>query len=408
MLRKVCLLTNYNLYESKRYFTQKLAEAMQRKGIETKIVDAREGPLGVDAIASIQRFAPDITCSFNSLDPIAEKRFLWDFLEIPHVSFLVDPVFYSTFLVESPYSILTCVDRSDLAATLSDDFQNAFFWPHAMEKELAVAAESKARPYDVVFLGSCYDYESLRASWQQRNPEALNKVLDDAIDIVFSNERASLAQALVQAWNASGHDPKGVDFMTLYYYLDNYTRGKDRIELIRSIKDAHVHIFGELSPDNAVGILGWQPYLASRSNVTIHPSLPFAEGLNIMKQSKIVLNSMPFFRDGTHERVFAALACGCLSISSESIYLREQFRDGEGVVFYRAQHRADVNAFINEMLKHEPKRIEAAERGREKVLQYHTWDARVARLLEELPPILKRIKAKGLKSEARSQETTGL
>lgn len=389
-MKKVCLLTNYNLYESKRYFTHKLAEAMERQGIETKIIDAREGALGVDAIGAIQRFGPDITCSFNSLDPIAEKRFLWDFLEIPHVSFLVDPVFYSTFLVESPYSIITCVDRSDLAAVQSNHFQNAFFLPHAVEKELA-EADSHERPYDVVFLGSCYDYESLRVSWQQRNPTGLNKVLDDAIDIVFSNERASLAQALVQAWNASGNNAQGVDFMTLYYYLDNYTRGKDRVELIRSIKDAHVHIFGELSPDNAVGILGWRPYLASQSNVTIHPSVPYDEAMKVMKSSKVVLNSMPFFRDGTHERVFAALACGSLAISSESIYLREQFRDGDGVVFYRAGHRSDVNGFINEMLKHEKKRQEAAARGRSIVLQHHTWDARVSKLIEELPPILKRI-----------------
>lgn len=390
MSQKICLLTNYNLYESKRYFTQKLAEALQRKGIETKIIDARESILGADEISAIQKFSPDITASFNSLDPIGERRFLWDFLEIPHISFLVDPVFYSTYLVDSPYSIITCVDRSDLAAIQSHNFHNTFFWPHAVEKELA-PDKNPDRPLDVVFLGSCYDYESLRVSWQQRNPVGLNKVLDDAIDIVFSNERASLAQALVQAWNASGLDPKGIDFMTLYYYLDNYTRGKDRVELIRSIKDARVHIFGELSPDNAVGILGWQQYLASQPNVTIHPSVPFAESLDIMKRAKIVLNSMPFFRDGTHERVFSALACECLVITSESIYLREHFRDGEGLVFYRSQHRGDVNGFINEMLKHETKRKEAAHRGRDIVMKHHTWDIRVKELLEKLPPILNQI-----------------
>ncbi|MBA3815793.1 MAG: glycosyltransferase family 1 protein [Parachlamydiaceae bacterium] len=390
MLKKISLLTNYNLYESKRHFTEKLAEALKRKNIETQIIDAREGALGADVIGAIQRFAPDVTASFNSLDPIAEKKFLWDFLETPHISFLVDPVFYSTFLVESPYSIMTCVDRSDLSAVSSHNFSNAFFWPHAVEKELA-APKNADRPLDVVFLGSCYDYESLRVSWQQRNPAAINKVLDDAIDIVFSDERVSLAQALVQAWNATGNDPQGVDFMTLYYYLDNYTRGKDRVELIRSIKDTQIHVFGELSPDNAVGILGWAPYLAAQKNVTVHPSVPFNEALQIMKKSKIVLNSMPFFRDGTHERIFTALACGCLAITSESIYLREQFREGEGVVFYSSKHRENVSGFIHDIIKQEPKRREAAALGREKVLLHHTWDVRVAELLEKLPPILERI-----------------
>ena len=77
MLQKVCLLTNYNQYETKRYFTQKFSEALKRKKIETMIVDANEGPLQGDVIASIQRFKPDCTCSFNSLLPISENRFLW-------------------------------------------------------------------------------------------------------------------------------------------------------------------------------------------------------------------------------------------------------------------------------------------------------------------------------------------
>ena len=227
-------------------------------------------------------------------------EYLWDFLKIPNLSFLVDPSFYSTTLTNSPYSILSCVDRSDCEAIRSSGFEHVFFWPHAVERELE-PQKNENRIYDVVLLGSCYDYESLRVAWQQRNPAALNKVLDDAIDIVFSNEEASLAQALVMAWQASKLDPQGIDFSTLYYYLDNYTRGKDRVELIRSITNARVHVFGELATDNAVGILSWQQYLAAQSNVTVHPSTLFGEGMHVLKQSKIVLNSMPFFRDGSHD-----------------------------------------------------------------------------------------------------------
>ena len=108
-LRKICLITNFNLYESKRYFTEKLAEAMQRHGIETKIVDVRLGALGSETIQSIRQFEPDFTCSFNSFEPIGEGRYLWDFLKIPNLSFLVDPSFYSTTLTNSPYSIAAIV-----------------------------------------------------------------------------------------------------------------------------------------------------------------------------------------------------------------------------------------------------------------------------------------------------------
>lgn len=386
-LTKIVLLVNYNLYESKRHFTQKFAEAMNRKGIETKIIDVKEGPLDANAVRQIQLFAPDLTCSFNTLLPLSDDKYLWDFLSIPHLSILVDPLMYAMDLTKSPYSILSVVDRSDVREAILPNFKRLFFFPHAVEKELSYDPKQE-RHYDVVFLGSCYDYESLRASWQQRNPESLNRVLDDAIDIVFSDNRCSLANALAQAWGRSKLNPQGVDFISLFYYLDNYTRGRDRVELIRSIKNIPVHVFGELSTDNAVGFLGWQPYLASNPNVTIHPSVPFAEGLDILKKSKVTLNSMPFFRDGTHERIFTGLACGSLPITSESIYLRETLKDGEDLFYYQSPQWDKVEPLIQSVLKDEPRRRKIVESGRAKVMAHHTWDHRVDQLLKELTPLL--------------------
>lgn len=384
---------NFNLYESKRHFTQKFSEALNRKGIETRIIDTQERPLGAEDLNAIRRFGPDLTCSFNTLLPLSDKRFLWDFLKVPHLAALVDPALYSVNLTSSPYSIISCVDRSDSNALLSQGFQNTFFWPHAVEKELCEEVISQDRPYEVVFFGSCYDFESLRASWRMRNTEIINKVLDDAIDIVLSDSKESLAEALVTAWNASKLEPSSTDFLALFYYLDNYTRGKDRYELIRSIKDAKVHIFGELSTDSAVNVLGWPQYLAGQSNVTLHPSVPYEEALQIMKKSKICLNSMPFFKNGTHERVFAGLACGALPVTSESTFLREQFKEGEEILYYTPKQWNDVNGKINTWLRDEKKRREAVVRGRQIVAREHTWDKRTEQLLKELPAIFERIHA---------------
>lgn len=389
MVKKVSFIVNYNLYESKRHFTRKLSEAMNRKGIETRIIDVQESALSAEAIASLRRYSPDITCSFNSLLPVSESKFLWDFLEIPHLAILVDPAIYSVHLTRSPFSILSCVDRDDCQEVRNYQFDNVFFWPHAVERDLK-SGEGE-RPYDVVFLGSCYDYESLRASWRQRNTEAVNKVLDDAIDIVFNDARTPLAHALVQAWNASKADPAGVDFTALYYYLDNYTRGKDRVELIRSIKKAKVHVFGDLSTDNAVGILGWPQYLASQSNVTVHPSVPFGQAMEILKQSKICLNSTPFFKNGSHERVLTGFACGSVPVTTENLYLREIFKDE--LLFYQMRDRAAVDGQIEALLHDEPKRAAMAKKGRDIVMAHHTWDQRVDELLGEMPKIMGRIAA---------------
>lgn len=188
----------------------------------------------------------------------------------------------------------------------------------------------------------------------------------------------------------------------MYYYLDNYTRGKDRVELIRSIKDARVHVFGETSQDNAVGILGWKQYLAGQKNVTINPSIPFGAAMHVMRKSKIILNSMPFFKNGTHERVLAGLACGAVPVTTENLFFREIFKDGEDILFYQMDKREDVNAKINQLLADESKREAMARRGAEKVKAGHTWDIRVEQLLTELPAIFDRIRAKTIKPDSNS------
>jgi glycosyltransferase involved in cell wall biosynthesis len=282
-------------------------------------------------------------------------------------------------------------------------FDRAFFWPHAVESEL-VGSGSAEKIYDVVFLGSCYDYESLRVSWRQQNPESVNKVLDDAIDLVFGDNRTSLSEALAKAWEAAKLPSRGVDFAALFYYLDNYTRGRDRVELIRAIKDVPVHVFGSLAEDNAVGMLGWAPYLAACKNVTVHSAVSFAEGLNIQRKAKIALNSAPFFKNGSHERVLTALACGALPLTTDTAYFRSQFKEGEEIAFYQPANRELANDIVKNYLHDEGRRQQMVLKGAQKVAEKFTWDVRADQLLQAIPAIFSRVDANVLASPERPRE----
>lgn len=387
-LQSICFIVNYNLYESKRYFTHHLADSLAKLGVRIKIVDVQEGPLSSEALKEMIDFRPDLTCSFNTLLPISEDRYLGDVLHIPHLSILLDPAIYSTALTRSPFSILSCVDRDDCHLLETSGFPRVFFFPHAVEKSL-IGSGKHEKTHEVVFLGSCYDYESLRVSWRQQNPENINQVLDDAIDIVFSDNRTSLAEALTKAWSATGRSPEGVDFPALFYYLDNYTRGRDRVELIRAIKDAPVHVYGALSSDNAVGVLGWSPYLAGNKNVTVHPQVSFTESMHILQHSKIALNSMPFFKNGSHERVLTALAAGALPVTTDTVFFRENFKENEEIVFYQPKKWENVNALIHRYLEDEGLRQEVVARGSLIVEQKFTWDCRAKEMLQSLSSLFK-------------------
>jgi len=395
MIKKVCLLVDRNMYETVNHFTDKLAEAMTRKGIEVRVFDVNMDNLNSFPTDEFKNDPPDITCSFNNFDKLSNGQYLWEILEIPHVAFLLDPPIYYLDQAESPYVILTCVDRYD-AKAVQKNFSRAMFWPHGVENDLH-SEDNVKRDIDVVFFGSCFDFIKLRKDWKKHLTGQMNWVIDFATDIALINSSITLTEALMTSWKTAGLDNKfgQENFFQLYHYFEKFMIGKDRFELIKAIRDVDIHIYGEpflLTENRSYPELS--ELFPDKKNVIAHPPVNYSEMIEILKRSKICLNSSPSFRDGTHDRIFTSLACGALPIVSDSKYLGETLLHGVDILYYKANHWHEVNDWINEYLADEQKRKKVVASGREKVMKYHTWDVRIEQLMEELPPILESMKRK--------------
>lgn len=382
MIGKICLLSCHNQYASKRYFTQKFAEALMRKGIATHILSWPHGRFPEELIRKIEDIQPDLTASFHQLPPQEDGRYFWDRLKRPHWTILLDPVFYDLELMGSPFSIISCVDRADCELLAAYHFQKTFFFPHAAERGVDTLLEQQ-RPLDVLMLGTCYDPDNLYAYWKKTYTTELVQVLEDAVERVLSDEKTNFVRALLQALTMHGIDPTDVEFDRLANYVDSYSRGIDRVNLIRSIRDAPVHVYGSKCWREELPIADWSHYLSRQANVTVHPAINYAESLQLMGKSKICLNSMPFFKNGTHERVFAALSCGSVPLSSGNAYLREVFADGQ-ILFYAPADLSEVNDTVQSLLKDEPRRLQMSAAGKALVEAKHTWDNRADLCLQEL------------------------
>jgi len=389
MFKKICFLVNYNQYESKRHFTDKLIEAFNRSGVETKLFDVVETKIHENVIDAIKKYNPDFTISFNSFLPFPDNTYLWDLLKIPHLSILLDPSLYSVGLIDSSYSIVSCVDQFDCYGLSTQNFDRVFFMPHAIEKELCEEVDQE-KEYDVVFLGSCYDYPTMRMSWKNEFSKSTCEALEEACDIVLSNKVVPLQDALVMAWRNKKLPLEGVNFLQLFTYLDKYTRGVDRVELIRNINEANVHVFGEPFEDDPTATQSWKELLKGKNNVTLHPPVSYAKSLEILKKSKICLNSSPFFKNGSHERIFAGLACGSLVVTGDNLFVRESFTDGESIVLYESGKWDAVDEKINYYLENEDARQQVVAAGRRIILEKHTWDKRVELLQDVIPEMIER------------------
>lgn len=388
MFTKICIFVHDNLYNSKRHFTLKFAEALTRQGVDVRIIDTKEGALEKEELVSVYRFNPDLTCSFNSMLPLADGTFLWDAFEIPHLSILLDPAIYALNLTKSSYALASYVDRHDEKLLSSTGFKTHFFLPHAVERELLDESLEEEKTYDVVLLGSCYDHESVRAAWKQEFPKKISQALDDVIDLSLGDPRLSPLEALIHVWNEKGIDfPQG-NYQHLYSYVDRYMRGKDRFELVQAITDVPVHIFGDIFWESGVSLKGWKHYLSKQINVHVHKPVPFETAIKVLRKSRLALNSTPFFKDGSHERFFYALATGCSVLASENGYAREIFKEGQGVFYYPFIDKSNVGEEVKALLGDEALRQEQVVKGRQIIRKGHTWDHRAKAVQEAFPALL--------------------
>lgn len=372
------------------HFTEKFYEALGRNKVDCRLLEAEKyNPKPF--LEKIFNDPPECTLSFNGLLPDEEGNFFCDMIKIPHVACLVDSPNQYLTLTKSPNTIITCPDRFSCDFFRGLNFENVIFMPHGVEKELQPNKE-KNKKYDVVMLSSCIDYEEIKKKWETTLSKELCKVLEEAAEITLEDAETSYVQAFVQALDehtkkSNAIDPLKIDFFTVLDELENYVRGKDRVEMLKGIKDARIDIFGS-------GFAGasWKKFVGKQKNCHIHDAVSYDQAIDIMKNSKIVLNSCAWIKNGAHERIFAGIASGALVITSENIYMRENFKSDQDIVFYQNGKWKDLNERVNYYLSNAEAREVVVDRGREKVKLHHTWDSRAKQLLKDLTPILKKIK----------------
>lgn len=372
-------------------FTKNFGEALKKEKIDIEILEGKyDNPKPF--LEKILKNPPDCTLSFNGLLPDEKGVFLCDMLKIPHVACIFDTPAHYFALTKSPYSIVTCVDL-DFCDFFKgfNQFKNVIFFPQAAEKNLSETV-NKERKIDCLFLGSFIDHEKLRKTWREKLPPVVSNILDNAIDKTLKEEKTSFIQAIVQAINAEMQKKENIDlrminFEELFDLLVQYVRSKSNVDLLKSIQ-APVEIYADFF--NCPNI---ENELSRQKNLHLHSSIPYEEAIKLMKNTKIVLNNSPLYKNGGHERIFCGMAAGALVATGANLYLEDRFVDKEDILFYNYNALKDLNEKINFFLKNEKERTEIASRGQKKVLENDTWQSRAKSLIKDLGPILNSIKA---------------
>lgn len=391
MFKQICLILSSSLYDVKRTWTREFAKALNRKGFVTSLVDVGEGPLEKAHLDQVMDLRPELTLSFSPLLPIEGDVLLCDLIKVPHLTLLSDPAIYSLYLAKSPYSLVGCVDYFDCELFFNAKIEDrVFFFPHAISGEQILEPPAE-KIYDAVFIGSSYDAEAVRESWHKNYPPEVVTIIERAIAITLSDDHTAFTQAFVEAWRDSELDPTGQDFEGLCRQVDMYIRAVGRLELLKAITDVDVHVFGGKDEMESGPHRDWNDLLGSQRNIKVHPAISRDEAWQVIRQSKVCLNSSPWFKHGTHERIILGLAGRSLVFSDANRFIEAHFGEARGVVPYVLGGWDHLNERLHYYLERDEERNAVVEMGMKTVGLEHTWDVRAEEFSQRIPPIWNRI-----------------
>lgn len=364
MTRVDFIMPCYSQYGVLHYFTEKLYDAFGRQGVQCRLLTSE------NFRDKLLESPPDLTIAFNSILRESDKENISDCIKKPHLACLVDPPYNYPGLFDSPYIFATCEDRTGSEFVRRRGFPNrSVFMPHAVEPELH-ANPADERPYDVVLLGSFGDPAAMRKQWRLGWSLELALAMEEAAAITLSDQKTPFTKAFLFKSSVDSICDR------MYWEVERYLKAYERLELLKSIRDAKVHVFGSGA---------WEQWAKENNpDIIVHPEVSFPEALEIMKKTKILICPNIKNKYGAHERIFAGMACGALPLTNDNVFLRESFQDGVSIAFYQNNAMDRVNDQIVAYLKNEENRRQVVLKGQGVVRQSHTWDSRAADLVKDL------------------------
>ena len=399
-----------NAVETLGYFSEQMSQTLQQKGMEIFFVDCDRI---CESLAVLPHFAErggTAVITFNFIGISGEEVFLqengayvWELYEPVYFNLLVDhPLYYHKKMKMLSSDMrkrmkLFCLDREhvEYVKRFYPDME-VHFLPTAGNVEIMGGSAGHAgclqsadflqsyrrRSYDLVFTANYVPFWEIYQKIEAFEPDYrifYREMLDDLISNPDQSLHRVLERHLLQELCVVSEEEMAGAFSNLVM-IDLCIRAYFREKVLTELADAgvRVHLFGA----------DWEKLRENRG-LCKHPENLIANGRQIgsaecvraMRNARMSLNVMPWFKDGAHDRVFTAMLQGCVSLTDDSRYLREEFEDGKDLVFYSLKQIGRLPGLVCSLLKDEERAARIAEQGAEKASVSHTWQERTEELV---------------------------
>ncbi len=375
-------------YATLDLFTEEINKELTGRGFETFVFDVKEYQKSFMGLAQFVQRPVKAVIAYNNLGfnmELVPGKNIWDELNIPFVNILMDhPFHYKNALDVAPKkSIILCIDRKHV------DYINRF-WPDMYCVEFmahgGVYVENgkpwEERGIQVLYAGGLSSdlVDGLKPDCSKYTEFDANDLIKYATDRLIANSDLTTEEVIEEylvAHNVLLDDERLSQIITDFRIIDSYAVSYFREKVIEALieRGIKVTVYGN----------GWSKRDCINNPNFIYGGLVSpSEILELMKDSKIVLSTMTWFKDGSHDRVFHGMMAGAVCFTDYSKYISEEVRDGQNGFIFRLDKLDEMADKVEAVLKGEYDYEKIVANGRGDALTNHTFKNRVDFILDLL------------------------
>ncbi|MGN0240809.1 MAG: glycosyltransferase [Candidatus Weimeria sp.] len=328
---------------------------------------------------------------------------LWEQLGIPVINILMDhPFCHRKALDAAPSNaVVLCPDMNHMKylERFYPEIQTVGFLPHGGKLTEGDKKPISDRKIDFLYAGNLS-----RAFIDQYKPDFskydfdAESVAHDALDELISdfNETTEYAiehQLILRGIHLSDNELK--DFIADMRYVDMLAVSHYREKTVRVMAEAgfNITLYGS----------GWEvcDWIKQTPNLDFRGRVSAYDIVDMMQDTKIVLSTMTWFKDGTHDRVYNGMLAGALAVTDASSYMLSNYNGREDIesdglfkkmpeeisqelVIFKLDEIDKLPDRIRRLMSHPDLMQQIAINGRKRALRTDTWQCRADELDRDL------------------------
>ena len=325
--------------------------------------------------------------TFNNLGfnmELIKGQNIWEQLQIPCINILMDhPFIHKKALDNAPANaVVICPDRNHMkfVQRFYPQIPIVGFLPHGGKaKDISIKPICE-RSIDILYAGGIsYKFiEQSKPDFKEFTFDA-KKIANETYEELINNPDRTTEDAIEERLLHNGiilSDNELLNVIEKLHYIDMKAVSYYREKAVKTLVDAgfKVTLYG-----TGLEVCDW----IDNENLDYRGRVSADKIVDLMYDSKIVLNTMTWFKDGTHDRVFNGMLAGAVAVTDSSIYMKENFTDNE-LVMFELEDIDKLPHIINDLVTDKYKMQKIADEGRKKALQFHSWEKRADELYYDL------------------------